>query len=215
MALFLNFELEETTESPTSAVSTHSIDADEVSGKESPLSIKKRKRSSSSIQIPIGTLPIQSDKPFEKKRKTSLIKTKSKQEMSLMNELENLEKMYKFTSEGIDLDTLETPNDSSLGKILVLASFPSSPFKLVFRIGNRLEYENVLTLRKDLEETDKDWKIDFETSGCGLEEVEVIDYGEKRSLVDSLKTFSKNVGVGLTGNRVQISDIVKFVVSLE
>ena len=213
MSAFLNLDGEE---SPTSANTSSPLP---FFTQEFPSpAIKKRKRSLNTIQVPSSVIEgVDKEKPVEKKRKTS-ISSKQKPKLdiksTLINELDHLQTMHQFHSESIDLDTLETPNELSIGKILVMSSFPSNPLKFVFRISSRTEYENVLNTRKDLEDSEKEWKNDFESSGCGLEEVEIIDYGECKKSVDAVKQFAKEIGVGLTGNRAQISDIVKFALDL-
>ena len=138
--------------------------------------------------------------------------------LTLPMELEQLAKEFKLEYEVIELDTLDSPRtrmsmspaqQATLGKIMILCSLPSLKTRFVFRLSSRAEYERAIMGRK-ASTPKEDGFYEFGTVGCGLEEFEPLELVDHQEKVQQLQKFARDLGVGMTGNRVRITDIVQF-----
>lgn len=209
MSLFFNFEDEQSTSpiSPKSAESplTRKRKADSENDSEASKKIKSEDEECDSKEPPI-TAPV-----------------------TLFDELSSLEKEFNLKFETTDLDSLNdsislstqtiTPNGNQLespwlksGKTLVFCFLPNSTLRISFRLS-KSEYEQAVLDRKSrISIIHAEYFDKFRHYGCGLEEVEVVADQSIEYYDDIFKihSFATDVGVGIAGNMVQISDIVRY-----
>lgn len=151
---------------------------------------------------------------------------------TLLEELKTLEHEFNLTFETTDLDSLDdnlvfstktmTSNGNQLasprykrGKTLVFCFLPNSTLRFSFRL-TRPEYEEAVLDRNSRKSRkpiiQAEYFEKFRHHGCGLEEVEVVadqtvDYYDD---IIKIHSFATEIGVGISGNMVQISDILRY-----
>ena len=146
--------------------------------------------------------------------------------LTLLQELQYLEKEFNISFETIELDDIEgeqlhvrsneAPIQSptvKMGKILVFCYLSQLPLRIAFRLSSKAEYEQAILDRNYREKiVHASFFEKFRSYGIGLEDVEVLsdqDLDNYESII-KITSFSTDLGVGISGNMVQISDILRY-----